>query len=305
MVVLWVRHVDTDRPRFASVPRTRMASRVPRRLRLGSLPLRHTPQPRRTHYHNLNRDIHLVGAMNQSQADQPKGKDLSQADSRNAILRVRALLAQCKSESQEGEGWDAAWQEGVTPWDTGMSQPPLQQVFETSIRCELGIPKSGRALVPGCGRGYDAIYLASQGYSVIGADLSATAVSEARKYLSSQPNAEHIKVQYQVLDFFKSPSLTEEPFDLVYDFTFFCAIPLGLREPWGRRMAEIVKPGGYLITLMYPIDPGRARDDGPPFPVDFEAYSAVLKESWDNLLNVVPTTSTHEGRERLGIWRRK
>ncbi|CAE6471141.1 unnamed protein product [Rhizoctonia solani] len=278
-----------------------MTSRVLRHLRLGSHPLTHIFQPRRTNYY---RGIHLVGTMNQSHGDQLSG---SQADHRNAILRVRALLAQCKTKSQEGEGWDAAWQEGITPWDSGVPQPPLQQVFETSIQSDLGIPKSGRALVPGCGRGYDAIYLASQGYNVIGADLSATAVSEAQKYLSSQPNAENIKVQYQVLDFFKSPSLVEEPFDLVYDYTFFCAIPLGLREPWGRRMAEIVKPGGYLITLMYPIDPGRARDDGPPFPVDFEAYSAVLKEFWDNLLNVIPATSREksEGRERLGIWRRK
>ncbi|CAE6529020.1 unnamed protein product [Rhizoctonia solani] len=277
-----------------------MTSRVLRHLRLGSHPLTHIFQPRRTHYY---RGIHLVGAMNQPHGDQLSG---SQADPRNAILRVRALLAQGKTKSQE-EGWDAAWQEGITPWDSGVPQPPLQQVFETSIQSDLGIPKSGRALVPGCGRGYDAIYLASQGYNVIGADLSATAVSEAQKYLSSQPNAENIKVQYQVLDFFKSPSLVEEPFDLVYDYTFFCAIPLGLREPWGRRMAEIVKPGGYLITLMYPIDPGRARDDGPPFPVDFEAYSAVLKEFWDNLLNVIPATSREksEGRERLGIWRRK
>lgn len=80
-----------------------------------------------------------------------------------------------------------------------------------------------------------------------------------------------------------------------------------MREHWGRRMAEIVKPGGHLITLMYPIDPDRARDDGPPFPVDSEAYSLALQDSWDNVLNIIPTTSrpTHEGRERLGIWRRK
>ncbi|KAJ1311332.1 hypothetical protein OPQ81_009827 [Rhizoctonia solani] len=234
--------------------------------------------------------------MSQSQTHQPKGEDLSPADSRNAIFRVRALLAQCSSQSQAQEGWDAAWQEGVTPWDAGMPQPPLRQVFETSIWSDLGMLKSGRALVPGCGRGYDAIYLASQGYYVVGADLSATAVNEARKYLSSQPNAENIQVQYQALDFFKSPLLTEEPFDLVYDYTFFCAIPRGLREDWGRRMAEIVKPGGYLITLMYPIDPQRARDDGPPFPVDFEAYSTVLKEYWDNIFDEVPATSrpTHE-----------
>ncbi|KAH7344897.1 S-adenosyl-L-methionine-dependent methyltransferase [Rhizoctonia solani] len=284
-----------------------MASRVLQHLRPRSPSFSHTFQPIRTHYHSLQRGIHLVRAMSQSQADQPKGEGLSQADPRNAIFRVRALLAQCKSESREQEGWDAAWQEGATPWDAGMPQPPLRQVFETNIWSDIGIPKSGRALVPGCGRGYDAIYLASQGYSVVGADLSATAISEAQKYLSSQPGAENIQVEYQVLDYFKSSLLTEEPFDLVYDYTFFCAIPPELRVHWGRRMTEIIKPGGYLIALMYPIDPGRARNDGPPFPVDFEAYSAALNESWDNLLNVVPAESqpTHEGRERLGIWRRK
>jgi hypothetical protein len=80
-----------------------------------------------------------------------------------------------------------------------------------------------------------------------------------------------------------------------------------MRESWGHRMAEIVKPGGYLIILMYPIDPARARDDGPPFPVDVEAYTSALKESWDNLLDVIPHASqpSHEGRERLGLWRRK
>ncbi|CAE6447736.1 unnamed protein product [Rhizoctonia solani] len=269
--------------------------------------LRYKFQPRRTQYYSLQRDTHLVRAMSQSQADQPKGEGLSQADPRKVASRVRALFAQSKSESERQEAWDATWREGVTPWDAGMPQPPLRQVFETPIWSDLGIPKSGRVLVPGCGRGYDAIYLASQGYSVIGADISTTAISEAQKYLSSQPGAENIQVQYQVLDFFKSPLLTKEPFDLVYDYTFFCAIPPELREHWGRRMAEIVKPGGYLITLMYPIDPDRARNGGPPFPVDFEAYSAVLNESWDNLLNAIPTTSqpTHEGRERLGVWRRK
>ena len=80
-----------------------------------------------------------------------------------------------------------------------------------------------------------------------------------------------------------------------------------MRDAWGRRMEELVKPGGYLVILMYPIDPKRARDDGPPFPVDVEAYHAALQGSWDNLLDVVPNESrpTHEGRERLGVWRRK
>jgi hypothetical protein len=58
---------------------------------------------------------------------------------------------------------------------------------------------------------------------------------------------------------------------------------------------------------MSPIDSSRARDDGPAFPVDCEAYSLVLQKYWDNLFNIVPTTSrpTHESWERLGVRRKK
>ncbi|KAG8718120.1 hypothetical protein FRC08_005893 [Ceratobasidium sp. 394] len=116
-----------------------------------------------------------------------------------------------------------------------------------------------------------------------------------------------MKIDYQVLDFFQSPVLTDHTFDIIYDYTFFCAFPPSMRVLWGCRMAEIVKPGGYLIILMYPIDPARARDDGPPFPVDVEAYALALGDSWDKLLDLVPNTSqpSHQGRERLGVWRRK
>ncbi|KAG8718121.1 hypothetical protein FRC08_005894 [Ceratobasidium sp. 394] len=106
-----------------------------------------------------------------------KSEEQLLSERRTATLRMRALLAQ----GQGGTGWDVVWKEGATPWDAGMSQPALRQVFETSIASDLGIPKSGKALVPGCGRGYDAIYLASQGYEVLGADLSPTAINQAEE----------------------------------------------------------------------------------------------------------------------------
>lgn len=39
--------------------------------------------------------------------------------------------------------------ESVTPWDAGRVQPPLQELLESA---RLDLPKSGRALVPGCGK---------------------------------------------------------------------------------------------------------------------------------------------------------
>ncbi|QRW05576.1 thiopurine S-methyltransferase [Ceratobasidium sp. AG-Ba] len=231
-----------------------------------------------------------------------KSEKQRQDEQRAATLRVRELLAQ----THGGAGWDAAWKEGATPWDAGAPQMPLRQVFETNIVADLNIPKSGRVLVPGCGRGYDAIYFASQGYNVLGADLSPTAINEAKGRVFFLPQSANLKIEYQVIDFFQNFAFAEHPFDIVYDYTFFCAIPPSMRESWGQRMTEIVKPGGYLITLMYPIDPERARNDGPPFPVDVEAYTRVLEQSWEKVLDIVPSNSqpTHQGRERLGIWRK-
>ncbi|KAG8744821.1 hypothetical protein FRC10_009345 [Ceratobasidium sp. 414] len=144
-----------------------------------------------------------------------KSEEQLSSEQRTAILRVRALLAQ----GQGGSGWDAAWKEGATPWDAGMSQPALRQVFETSIASDLSLPKSGKALVPGCGRGYDVIYLASQGYEVLGADLSSTAINQAKEFLASQPQFASMKIGYQVLDFFQSPVLADQAFDIIYDYT--------------------------------------------------------------------------------------
>lgn len=56
-----------------------------------------------------SRSICWTAAMSQPESAQPKGEDLPRTESRTAVLRVRALLAQHKSDAQEGAGWDAAW----------------------------------------------------------------------------------------------------------------------------------------------------------------------------------------------------
>ena len=45
--------------------------------------------------------------------------------------------------------WRMRRKDEATPWDAGTMQPALQELVESS---ELDLPKSGRALVPGCGR---------------------------------------------------------------------------------------------------------------------------------------------------------
>jgi methyl halide transferase len=83
------------------------------------------------------------------------------------------------------------------------------------------------------------------------------------------------------------------------------AIHPSLRDDWGRQMNALIKPGGYLIALVYPLDP--ETNTGPPFYVRLEHYVKVLGECWEKVFDAVPAVSipSHLGRERLVVWRKK
>jgi len=69
-------------------------------------------------------------------------------------------------------------------------------------------------------------------------------------------------------------------------------------------MASLVKPGGYLITLVWPIEP--ETDVGPPFFVRVEHYAKALGVNFVQVLDKEPTTSLprHVGKERMVVWKR-
>lgn len=54
-------------------------------------------------------------------------------------------------------------------------------------------------------------------------------------------------------DFFKSTALAPASFAFAYDYTFLCALPPSMHLDWAARYAELMQPGGALVTLMFPI----------------------------------------------------
>ncbi|PCH34336.1 thiol methyltransferase 1 [Wolfiporia cocos MD-104 SS10] len=194
-------------------------------------------------------------------------------------LRVRELIAQ----DQLG-GWDEAWQESVTPWDAGQSQPPLRDLLMSDL---VALPRSGRALVPGCGRGYDAILIASSlSLDTTGLDISAAAVAAANAYAESSQLSERTKVKFGVRNFFALSPSPDERYDLIYDYTFFVS-------------------GGFLIILVWPIV-DRPEGVGPPFFVRPEHYTLALGDGWDKILDQAPQNSVeaHKDKERFLVFRR-
>ena len=192
--------------------------------------------------------------------------------------------------------WERAWQEGRTRWDAGAPAPALEQLLR-----EGHVPR-GRALVTGCGRGYDVFALAAAGRRATGLDLAPTAAARFAEERATRGIAPE-NARFALADFFTwRPA---EPFDFVWDYTFLCALPPGQRHRWGARMEELVAPDGRLGTLVFPMVEG-PRDEGPPFPLFVEDVEAALP-GWEPVFVEEPKTSHpgREGKERVVLWRRK
>ncbi|KAK9719761.1 hypothetical protein K7432_004588 [Basidiobolus ranarum] len=194
------------------------------------------------------------------------------------------------------ERWDRLWKEGTTGWDGGEVSPALVQLLEER---KFELPE-GKGIVPGCGKGYDVAYFSSHDRDVIGLDISPSAVEIANKYWEEKiQNGK--KPVFQLGNFFTDNFATK--FGFAYDYTFFCAIDPDIRSQWGERYAEIIKPGGVLIALMYPLD---EREGGPPFTVSIPAYKSALERFFDlELIDDCKSHPNREGKEKISVWRRK
>jgi SAM-dependent methyltransferase len=192
--------------------------------------------------------------------------------------------------------WEDAWREGRTGWDAGAAAPALLQLLR-----EDRFPR-GRVLVTGCGSGYDALALAERGREVVGLDLAPTAAARF-EVLRKERDVAPERARVAVADFFAWDP--PQRFDAVWDYTFLCALLPSLRHRWGSRMGELVRPGGAVLTLVFPmVEPGPDYQ-GPPFPL-FPRDVAAALPGWEAEVDEEPQTSHagREGKERLLIWRR-
>ncbi|KDR82394.1 hypothetical protein GALMADRAFT_134020 [Galerina marginata CBS 339.88] len=196
------------------------------------------------------------------------------------------------------QGWEKAWEKNVLPWDKlGAVQPPLHALL---LSDQQKWPRQGRAL------GYDPIFIAATlGLNTLAIDISSTAIQAAYALLASSPSTSPATVTFQNVDFFTLSVPDEERFDLVYDYTFFVAIPPNRRPDWGRQMDTLVKSGGFLIALVFPMNP--QSEDGPPYFTRPEHYIDVLGKDWVKVIDRVPEESdpSHVGYEHLIVWRKK
>ena len=181
--------------------------------------------------------------------------------------------AKMSSSTTPGLDWEERWRKGVPKgdrFDVGSISPTLLNALQ-----RLPTPAPGAtALIPGAGRAYDSIALVKHGFDrVVAVDISETACEAARKELreSNDASAEKIRIVHD--DFFQ---YKHDPFDLVWDCTFLCAIDPSMRLGWAKKTAELVKNDGKLITCIFPIYPTE-QEGGPPFPMTVDLVRGLVE----------------------------
>lgn len=186
--------------------------------------------------------------------------------------------------------WNSFYEESVYPWDRGGPSLALKDILIQ--RPDLIPPPEpgATALVPGCGFGHDVILLASLGYDVWGLDVSERGLEMARQ--NEQETRDEYKmreghsrgtIHWTLANFFAldwtngAGTGGAGKFDLIFDYTFLCALPLELRPRWSKQMTTLLTSNGRLICLEFPA--GKPlREIGPPWGLNPGVYEALLAQ---------------------------
>lgn len=156
--------------------------------------------------------------------------------------------------------WNERYQLQQTAWDIGSASAPLKAYIDQLTHPELHI------LIPGCGNAYEAMYLLEKGFSHITlVDISGPLTNKLRQQLAGYGN--RIRIIHD--DFFR----LKEPFDLILEQTFFCALDPSLRHDYVHQMHRLLHPGGKLAGVLF--NRGFAQE-GPPFGGSREEYVQLL-----------------------------
>ena len=192
------------------------------------------------------------------------------------------------------EFWEACYETDNDGWDLGGPTPFFQRLASE-------IPK-GKICVIGCGRGYDAVTFAEEGFDVTAIDFAEPAVLETRE--RARKNNVSLKVLRE--NIFDLPEVLHGKFDYVMEYTCFCAISPERRFEYDRVVWQLLKPDGQLLGLFLPLDK-EAEEGGPPWGVDIMDLYKLFGLHWDLEDEEMPPESIERraNREIFMRWKKK
>lgn len=182
----------------------------------------------------------------------------------------------------EAAFWHDRWEKNLIGFHRDEVNPYLKEYW-----AHLNLAKGKRVFVPLSGKSKDLIWLADQGYEVIGIELNHLAVEAffAENNLTATSTqkdgfelVESGKICLICGDFFALTTEILGQIDAVYDRASLIALPPEMRQSYASKMTELCPLAPkLLITLEY----DQAKMDGPPFAVTENEVRALYASNYE------------------------
>lgn len=163
----------------------------------------------------------------------------------------------------DADYWEARYRDGRTGWDRGQVNPCLIEWLESGELKPCGI------LIPGSGRGYEVIELASRGFAVTAIDYAPTPLAQLGSRLGDLGERVDL-VQADVLTF--DP---KDPQAAIYEQTCLCALHPDWWADYEQQLYRWLLPGGKLFACFMQTP----MKSGPPFHCDIASMKNLFDDS--------------------------
>jgi len=141
--------------------------------------------------------------------------------------------------------WDSVYKqeggfEGPPPWNIGEPQPELAALIR-------GGKITGDVLDAGCGHAELSLALAATGTTVVGIDLSPTAIAAAAESARERGLDNATYVAADITSF----TGYDDRFDTIIDSTLFHSLPVERRDAYLQSIHRAAAPGAKLFVLVF------------------------------------------------------
>jgi SAM-dependent methyltransferase len=177
--------------------------------------------------------------------------------------------------SSEIMDWDGAYREegefeGPPPWNIGEPQPEFAALIEAGkFRSDV--------LDAGCGFAELSLALAAQGYTVVGIDLTPTAVAAATKAAAERGLNTASFAQADITAF----TGYDGRFSTVVDSTLFRSLPVEGRDGYVSSVHRAAAPGASFYVLVFAKGAFPAEMQTKPNEVDKDELRAAVSKYWE------------------------
>jgi len=220
------------------------------------------------------------------------------------------------------EFWQARWQNKRI----GFNQPEVNPLL-TKYFTALNLPAGSRVFVPLCGKSIDMIWLASQGYEVVGVELVESAVQAFFTENDISPTVtEHADnpdfkcyqsqllgqtIELWVADIFALTHQDIGHVDAVYDRASLIALPTEMRLKYSEKVWQLSSNisshasgniSGNVPQILLTLNYDQSERNGPPFSISSEQvqqyysshYQITELEGKPSILNAAPELAVTE-----------